>query len=332
MRVGIKQIAEKAGVSTTTVSHVINKTRFVSPEVTEKVNAAIKELGYVPNIMARNLRTNSTKTVAVIVQATANTFFSRVIDEISNALYAKGYSLFLCTTRSRVSEEINVFKSMIQQQVCGIILTPQQIDFDYRSICPSDNFPLIFIDRKTNTIQGDTITCDNYQVSYDAVKTLINKGHKQIGYIYSETDFALSTNNNRYKGYRDALLDSKIKVDEELIIGMSHQSFASGYDAMERLIKQKKATASFAAENPMAQGAFKYLMDSGIKIPEEMALISFDDFEWSEITSPPITTIRQPMEAMGEAAARLLLERIEKPDDEYKDIVLDSEIIMRKSC
>ena len=184
MKVGIKQVAERAGVSATTVSHVVNKTRYVSPEVEKRVNDAIDELGYVPNIMARGLRTNTIKTVAVIVQEASTPFFSRVVDEISNVLYEEDYSLFLCMTRSQADDELNVFRSMLQQQVCGIILSPQQMDFDYRSLCPSKDFPIVFIDRRTNDIQGNTVTCDNYRVSYDAVKALVGKGHTQIGYIY----------------------------------------------------------------------------------------------------------------------------------------------------
>ena len=128
MRVGIKQVAERAGVSATTVSHVVNKTRYVSPEVEKRVNDAIKELNYTPNIMARGLRTNTVKTVAVIVQEASTPFFSRVVDEISDVLYKEGYSLLLCTTRSKVNDELNVVRSMLQQQVCGINLAPRQMD------------------------------------------------------------------------------------------------------------------------------------------------------------------------------------------------------------
>lgn len=332
MKVGIKQVAERAGVSATTVSHVVNKTRYVSPEVEKRVNDAIDELGYVPNIMARGLRTNTIKTVAVIVQEASTPFFSRVVDEISNVLYEEGYSLFLCTTRSQADDELNVFRSMLQQQVCGIILSPQQMDFDYRSLCPSKDFPIVFIDRRTNDIQGNTVTCDNYRVSYDAVKALVRKGHTQIGYIYSKRNYVLSTGKERYRGYRDALLDSGLPFDEKIMAGMDHQSFDSGYDAMKQLLQEKRATACFVAENPMAQGVFKCLADHHVAIPEEMALICFDDFEWSQLTSPALSTIRQPMEDMGKKAAELLLKKIKNPDGSYENIVLDSEIIMRKSC
>ena len=181
MRVGIKQVAERAGVSATTVSHVVNKTRYVSPEVEKRVNDAIKELNYTPNIMARGLRTNTVKTVAVIVQEASTPFFSRVVDEISDVLYKEGYSLLLCTARGKVNDELNVVRSMLQQQVCGIILAPQQMDFDYRTLCPSKDFPLVFVDCKTKFVPCNAVTCDNYQVSYNAIKSLIQKGHTNIG-------------------------------------------------------------------------------------------------------------------------------------------------------
>lgn len=198
MRVGIKQVAERAGVSATTVSHVVNKTRYVSPEVEKRVNDAIKELNYTPNIMARGLRTNTVKTVAVIVQEASTPFFSRVVDEISDVLYKEGYSLLLCTTRSKVNDELNVVRSMLQQQVCGIILAPQQMDFDYRTLCPSKDFPLVFIDCKTKFVPCNAVTCDNYQVSYNAIKSLIQKGililaiftaAKIMSYRQEEIDF-----------------------------------------------------------------------------------------------------------------------------------------------
>ena len=232
MRVGIKQVAERAGVSATPVSHVVNKTRYVSPEVEKRVNDAIKELNYTPNIMARGLRTNTVKTVAVIVQEASTPFFSRVVDEISDVLYKEGYSLLLCTTRSKVNDELNVVRSMLQQQVCGIILAPRQMDFDYRTLCPSKDFPLVFIDCKTKFVPCNAVTCDNYQASYNAIKALIQKGHTNIGYIYSSRNYELSTGRDRFQGYLDALADSGLARDGEIIVGREQQTFEKVYDAM----------------------------------------------------------------------------------------------------
>lgn len=328
MAASIKDVAAKSGVSAATVSHVINNTRFVADSTKEKIMSAMEELKYVPNSMARSLRTNKTRTVALLIPDISNFFFTELAEAIESVLSKNGYSLFLCNTGEDIFVEKKQIMLMSSQLVSGIIIAPTNRDFDYRSLFTDENYPIVFIDRKTNELQGDAIIVDGKRATYKAVSCLIDKGHKRIGYIAGRS--SLSTTDERLAGYLEAIEGKGIAIDESLI-KRGDSKYESGYKLTEELL-ETNTTAIFVSNNLMAVGAMKCLSNKNISIPERMAIIGFDDYNWSTITNPPLSTIKQPVTKLGTTAAELILKRIENPIGPFIEISLPAEYIIRKSC
>ena len=329
MSASIKDVAVKAGVSVATVSHVINNTRFVAESTKEKIMAAMDELKYVPNSMARSLRTNKTKTVALLIPDISNFFFTEVAEAIESVLSKKGYSLFLCNTGENIDIEKKQIMQMSAQLVSGIIIAPTSRSFDYRSMFTDVNYPMVFIDRKTDKLQADVIMVDGKSATYKAVSELIGKGHKRIGYIAGRD--GLSTTDERLEGYKEAIEDHGLAIDEELI-KKGDSKYESGYCLTEELLMKTNATAIFVSNNLMSVGAMKCLSNKNISIPERMAVVGFDDYNWATITNPPLSTIKQPVSKLGVMAAELVLKRIENPEGTFTEYNLPAEFIERKSC
>lgn len=329
MSASIKDVAVRAGVSVATVSHVINNTRFVSDSTKKKIMDAMEELKYVPNSMARSLRTNKTKTVALLVPDISNFFFTEIAEAIESVLSKKGYSLFLCNTGENIAIEKKQIMHMSAQLVSGIIIAPTSRSFDYRSMFTDVNYPLVFIDRKTDKMQADVIMVDGKSATYKAVSEFISKGHRRIGYIAGRD--GLSTTDERLAGYKEAIADNGLALDDKLI-KKGDSKYESGYCLTEELLMETDATAIFVSNNLMSVGAMKCLANKNVSIPERMAIVGFDDYNWATITNPPLSTIKQPVSKLGVMAAELILKRIENPEGEYMQYNLPAEFVVRKSC
>lgn len=325
----IKEVAKRAGVSIATVSHVINNTRFVSEGTRTKVEAALSELNYVPNNIARSLRTNKSKTVGLLIPDISNFFFTEISECMEKVLRENGYSLVLCNTNEDLEIELQNIELLKGHLVSGMIIAPTTHNFNYRGLFEDNNYPLVMIDRVTDHLQCDTITVDGMSATKQAILNLIERGHKKIGYIKGLA--GLSTSNERLQGYITALQENSIEYDESLVFnGDSRRK--SGYLICLELLKNKDVTAMYVSNNLMAVGAMQCLADHNIEIPKQMAIIGFDDYNWSTITNPPLSTIKQPADLIGSEAARLILERIKTPDGPYKKHVFAANFIQRKSC
>ena len=333
--IGIKDVAQEAGVSVATVSYVINGTRQVAPQTALRVEAAIEKLNYSPNSSARSLRTRKNNAIAFITHRLTNDFFPDVIEAAAEVMYNNGYSLFLGLSKNRKEDELAEFKDMITRQVSGIILAPTQMDFDYRSLCPDIDFPLVFVDRDPKLQKADSIRCDNYNVSYEAVTELIHRGHKTIAFVGAKNDFnnnliQLSTRKDRINGYIKALSDNGLE-DHIICFEDGLTTRENGYRIMKSILSNPDITAALMANSIMAQGALHCLQEEKVSIPERMALISFDAYNWSSLVKPTITTIEQPAAEMGRIAAETIIERIENPNMPYRRVVLDSKLVIRGS-
>jgi LacI family transcriptional regulator len=329
----IKQVAEKAGVSIATVSHVKNGTRFVSQETTLKVNRAMKELDYQPNSIARSLRNSKTHTIGLIVPIlpsdTSNFFFMTVAQGIQQELRSHGYHLLLSTNMMESvedeKEQIRLFNS---KRIDGLIIAPIAEEMTYlKEMCTS--YPVVFIDRRAKGYEADCILADGYGGSYRAVKTLIDKGHRHIGMITG--CLGITTSDERFNGYRQALKDHDVPFEPSMVKAAA-SNFESGYESARVLLLEHKVTALFIANNVLTMGAIRYLQEKRIRIPEELAVIGFDDYDWTQITTPPLTVIRQPSYELGETAAKVLLGRIEDGNRKVKEYCLDTKLVMRGSC
>lgn len=309
----IKEVARVAGVSTATVSHVINKTRYVSPEITERVKNAMDELNYVPNLSAFTLRTKRTMSISLLIPLLVNetdcVYFSQIARGVETVLKANGYNTILSNTNDNMKREIEEIENAKNRMVDGMIITPteqnQRFIEEMNIKCP-----IVFIDRPAPGLtEYDSIISDTFGGCKDAVGKLIGLGHRNIGIVIN-TQFSTD---ERIGGYKQALMEHGIPYDERLV-KVGNNTFEEGYRLGESLIKENQdMTAIFLATNHMAQGVMRYMQEKHIQIPSDISVLVFDDYEWSQLYYPPLTSLKQDAYGLGKKAAETILERIETP-------------------
>jgi LacI family transcriptional regulator len=337
--VTIKDVAERAGVSITTVSHVINETRYVSEKLTEKVYAAMRELDYKPNIVARSLRSGSTKTIGLIIPDISNPFFSDFSRKIEDIGFNHGYNVILCNTdEDRKKEEMYV-EVLISKQVDGLVFIATGDSKIVEQSMYRFDVPVVITDREAESIPSDIVLIDNYSGGYKATKYLISLDHKRIAYISGPSTLRASI--QRFEGYQQALIEAGIVFDPELV-RMGNARFNSGEYEMHALLNlENPPTAVFAFNDLTALGAMRTINNSGKQIPQDISIIGFDDISLSTLVNPQLTTVSQPIKEMAELSVELLVEKIHLKEDqrhqknlrpEYQRIMLDTELIIRGSA
>jgi LacI family transcriptional regulator len=330
MKITMKDVAQKAGVSTATVSHVINKTRFVKKETKDKVLRVMKKLDYYPNSSAQSLRSKKSKVIGLIVPDISNFFFTAVIRGIESRLKKCRYTLILADSDENLEIEKDQIKVFNAKLIDGLILAPTSGDHTFLKKLSNRNIPIVFIDRKPQGYcPGDCMLVENVEGAYKAVSMLIKKGHSRIGVIAGLP--GLTTSKERIIGYKKALVNYGIKVDQNLIkIGDGRHD--SGYKLMKELLLNTNITALFVVNNLMTIGAINFLKEKQIKVPDELAIIGFDDYKWASITNPPLSVVKQPSRRIGEKASELLIRRIKKEETgDYKVYRLPVTLVVRKS-
>jgi len=329
----IRHVAQHAGVSTATVSHVINNTRFVSEKTKRKVYEAMQLLNYQPNSVARSLRSQKTNTIGLIVPIlpsdTSNFFFMTVAQGIQSKLKHHGYHLLLSTnTTESIEDEREQIRLFNSKQIDGLFLASIADETSYLNEIVS-NYPVVFIDRRARGYDADCVVADGYGGSYKAVKTLIDKGHRRIGLLTG--GLGISTSDERFKGYRQALEDHGIPYEDGMVKA-APSSFESGYQHAKELLNEQELTALFIANNVLTMGAMRYVHEANLRIPEQLAVIGFDDYDWTRITTPPLSVIRQPSFELGEKAGEAMLERLADASKPYEEYRLDTTLVLRGSC
>ncbi|MFA9455301.1 LacI family DNA-binding transcriptional regulator [Halalkalibacter sp. AB-rgal2] len=329
----IKDVAKVAKVSTATVSHVINGTRYVAKETKDKVFLAMKELDYKPNLVAKSLRSRKSMIIGLIVPMqytdTSNFFFMSIANGIETIVKQQGYNLILGNSHENIQTEIEQIKLFNSQLIDGLIIAPTADNVEPYLEHFSGEYPVVFIDRKPVGYNGDLVIADSYSSTLEAITLLMKKDHKKIGFITGQ--LGISTSDERLAAYKKAYEQNDLPIDN-LCIKEGESCFDSGYKFAEELVENQNITAIFVANNVMTMGALRYLNENHLKVPDDIALIGFDDYDWMKITSPPISVIKQPSFEMGEEAVRILLERIENGKEyEGEQVLLPSEFISRKS-
>ena len=332
MAASMKDVANKAEVSTATVSHVINNTRYVSDEVRLRVMQAMKELNYRPNSIARSLRSQKSNTIALIVpilvEDTSSFFFMSVAQGIESTLKKNGYNLILSNSNESLENEKEQIRALNSQLIDGLIIAPTAEEHSYLNEVLNGDYPVVFIDRRPRGIEGDCVLSDGYKGTYDAITSLIKKGHKRIGFISGP--LGITTSDERFEGYKRAIIDNGLQMELSLI-KEADATYKKGYQLAKALVSEEKVTAIFAANNVMTIGTLKYLQESELKIPEQVAVIGFDDYDWTRITTPPLSVVKQFPFDLGTKAAEILLDRINNKDSQYKEYRLPTELVLRKS-
>ena len=333
MSVSMKQVAEAAGVSTATVSHVINGTRYVTEETTAKVLRAMKELEYRPNNVARSLRNQKSGIVGLIVPLsasdTANFFFMSIAQGIEEVLKDAEYNLILSNSNESLADELEQIRVFNSQFIEGLILAPTSHDQEELSSVIGP-YPVVFVDRKPKGISGDCVLADGFSGTYEAIQIMLQAGHRRIGFVSGPLGY--TTSDERLAGYVRALEKNGVAV-EQTLIKEGIPTFENGYSFARQLIKEQQVTALFVANNMMTLGAMGFLQDAKVRIPEEVAVIGFDDYDWTRITNPPLSVIKQPAYELGRRAAEIMLHRINSPKKAaFQEYRLPTELVLRASC
>lgn len=327
----LRDVAQRAGVSTSTVSHVVNRTRTVSETLRRRVLAAAQDLDYEPNAMARSLRMRRSNTLGLIVSDLGNPFFTAVVHGVEDAAQENGYELILCNSSEDVAREQAYLRVLISRQVDGLILSPVGIQHEMLTRMVREGFPLVLFDRDVPGLDLSAVMLDNERAAFDAVHHLTALGHSRVGMV-SGLPSAASTNSERIAGYRRALEEAGLPEDSRLIAPGHATSEGAAGAVAELLAVTPTPTAIFAANNLMTIGALFAIQQAGLSVPKDIALVGFDDFSWYEVFRPRLTTVSQPTFELGRVAADLLLNLIRSDHAEpTRRIVLRGKLIVRES-
>ncbi len=329
----IKDVAERAGVSSATVSRVLANKPYVRAEVRSKVLQVAQELNYQPDQSAQRLRSQTTsRLIGLLISGIHNYHFHSIISGVSDLAYFYDLNLMLCNTGGSVEREQDYMDVIQAERALGIIINPQDYLSDGRrlSALRRDGMAVVLIDTGVAHGKFDLVQVDNRQGAFQAVSHLLSLGHRRIGIIAG--NLKMTTATERLQGYRDALLAANVPVDPNLIKAGNFE-FDSGYQMTLKFIDEpQRPTALFVSNERMMLGALNALNERGMRIPDDMAIIGFDDMEYAAQLRSPLTTIAQPTYEVGKEAVRLLLRRIAEPDAPTVNVTLPTELIVRKSC
>lgn len=319
----IRDVAKRAGVSSATVSRVLSDKPHVSAEVRGRVVEAVEALGYRPNRIARSLRVQRSRFVGLIVSDIQNPFFNRVVRAAEDTLLPHGFAVFLCNTDESPERERLYLDLFLDEQVAGIILTPTQADAEAYRTFAGAGIPLAVIDRQVAGLGVDTVVSDNLEASQTVVTQLVQGGHTRVGAILS--DLSIQTGRARFEGYRRALVAAGLALEPPLAV-FGKPVEAEGYRLAQGLFERAAPpTALFTGSKLLTLGALRYLYEHAIRVPEEVALASFDALDWLP-SSPEMLSVVQPAYEIGAKAAELLLARIKAPERPAELVVLPSTV------
>lgn len=327
----MKDIAKLAGVSTSTVSHVINKTRFVSEEISERVNRAAKELNYyAPSALARSLKVNRTKTIGMLVTTSTNPFFGEVVKGVERSCYQKGYSLILCNTEGdneRMRQSIN---TLLQKRVDGLILMCSSLEGERIDVFERyPDIPVVVMDWGPMLFTSDKIQDNSLRGGYLAVKYLIDCGHKDVGCITGP--LIKHQAQMRYEGYKRAMNEASLDFNPNWIIESDFEC-EGGYQAFKKMVERGELpTSIFVSNDMMAMGVINAANELGIKIPDELSIIGYDDIHIAKYMSPSLTTIHQPKYRLGQAAVETLVRSLNDKSADSEVVQLEPTLVERKS-
>jgi len=324
----IKEVARYAGVSVATVSRVLNDSPNVKSETREKVFSAIKELGYQPNLLGRNLRRTRTNLVLVLLPSIANPFYAAIVKGIEDVAHNNGYNIMLCNTESNVERERLYIRLLKNKLADGVIFLAPQISADELTEL-SLKYPVVQCCEYRENAGVSHVSIDNFMAAYEATKHLIRLGHKKIGLLSSDNDF-ISTK-QRENGYRKALEEYRIMLNK-IWLGFGDYGYNSGYDYGSKLLgNDDRPTAVFAISDLMAIGVIKAAADKGITVPDDLSVVGFDNISYAYMHTPSLTTISQPRYDIGEAAMKLMLAHINEPDYPPCSLILKHQLVLRES-
>ncbi|KPL85679.1 LacI family DNA-binding transcriptional regulator [Herpetosiphon geysericola] len=323
----IKDVAKAANVSTATVSRVLAKHPHVRPALRERVLAAVAQLEYRPNLIARNLRSQQSKTLGLIVSDIRNPFFTAVSRAVEDTAYAHGYNLLLCNTDENPEKELLYLQLMGAEQVAGVIFSPTLQTLNrWHELHLS--FPTVLIDRSLRSGDVDAVLLDNLSAGSLLAQHLLSQGYRRIGAIFGE---ASTTGRERQRGFEAALHDAGLSIQPEYVRFVRPQSEAGYHTTLELLGLPEPPQVIFTSNSLLTAGALQAIREQGLHIPAQIGLVGFDDTAWASLVQPAITVLAQPTDEIGRSATELLLQRVADPQRPTRKIILQGELIVRES-
>ena len=327
--VRISDVAKMANVSTATVSRVLSNSGNVKKETAEKVLEAIKKLNYQPNLLARQLRRLETKTVLVVVPDITNTFFSKILRGIEQVAIENDYEVLLGDTGNSVEREKGYLDILRQKKADGMIMLTARLESHLLEEI-SHEFPVVLACEYLEGSDIPTVSIDNISSARKATEYLISLGHKRIGFLSGPMDVILSR--DRLKGFKQGMMQHDIAIEPNLI-QEGDFSFESGFNLMTKLLAlTEPPTAVFASSDEMAIGAIKAIKAKGLKVPDDISIVGFDDIKFASIFEPALTTVSQPMFEIGQKAMELLIKLMNGSEIERRQYILEDQLVIRDSC
>jgi LacI family transcriptional regulator len=329
--VTMTEVAQTAGVSVSTVSHVVNGTRLVAPATRAKVHRAMRLLGYRHHPIARSLAAGSHQTIGLALTAASNPYWVELIQGIDGEATRAGLNLIIVDTRDNARHEAAAVANLLAHHIEGLVIAPAVGWKDLTLPLLRDHpVPYVLVDRIDPVLRVDQVGVENETATAAVVDHLISIGHTRIGMVAGIPD--LSTSTERLHGFRLAHQRADLPVDQSLIVDGASTSEGGRKAALALLDHPEPPTAVFAANNNMTIGALAAFRAAGVRVPRDLAVTAFDDFAWADLFSPGLTTVAQPSTAIGARAVQLLLRRMTDPGAPPQTIRLPAEIMHRESC
>ncbi len=325
----IRDVAAMAGVSPATVSRVLNMKQDVAEDLRRRVLAAVSELGYRRNGPARSLRTRAAMVLALVISDITNPFFTAVVRGVEDIAQLAGYSVVLANADEDVDKESRYLEVAAAEQMAGVLLTPASSKQSNIDVLLERNIPVVTIDRRLANAQVDSVTVNNRQAALSATEHLIGQGCERVGFVAGPV--TITTGASRLAGYRAALRAAGRPEDPELV-GYADFRTEGGYAATRQLLRSRNPLDGLViANNLMTVGGMQAIAEAGLRVPDDIAVVGFDDANWATALRPPLTVVTQPTYDIGRIAAELLLRRIGGESFPPKRVVLRAELVERGS-
>ncbi|MDX1301648.1 substrate-binding domain-containing protein [Photobacterium sp.] len=326
----IKDVARMAGVSTTTVSHVINKTRFVAEATQKKVLAAVDELNYAPSAVARSLKCNTTRTIGMLVTKSTNPFFAELVHGVEEYCYKEGYTLILCNTEGNLSKQRDYLRMLAEKRVDGLLVMCSDLDQVLLDLLErKSDLPMVIMDWGPESPHTDKIQDNAEFGGYIATKHFIEHGHVKIGCLSGHIDKI--TCRERLKGFKKAMAEANLTVNEDWILEGDFECESAVVAANQYIAMKERPTAIFCFNDIMAMALISTFEQAGIRVPGDISIIGYDNIELAPYFSPPLTTIHQPKRRLGKTAVEILMERMKNKSHARRIFEMEPQLVIRKS-
>jgi LacI family transcriptional regulator len=332
-KISLKDIALKVGVSTALVSYVLNgkeKEARVGHEMAKKIKRAATELNYQPNFIARSLKSGKTNTLGFIVADISNPFFSNLARIIEDEAKKLGYTVIFGSSDEQAEKSKNLINTLVNRQVDGLIIAPAENTQEQIRDLQKKDFPFVLIDRFFPGIKTNTIRTNNYGAAYEATSHLIKNGYKKIGMLAYET--TLFHMQERIQGYKAALKYHGIRANKNWLCKINQVSLQKDVSAyISTLIESKEVDAFLFATNSLAIEGLKQINQRGIKVPEEIGIVAFDETDAFDLFYAPITYVKQNLAVIGQQAVKMLLKKDKKDPKKLNEVIVEAKLIARRS-